>query len=235
MLIRTPPFRAETILKTPTTNSISSTPTNTPQSTEKKTVLLQQLHIRRRENANLPIDLSRPPSTGMLSRHTHLLSLAQRQLILVGSREVVDHQRIHSLRGTSRRLRRLFVLHGLRRLRAGVSERTFLWTLERASLRRSRRRTTEGRRRGLSRLLCASARGVSFVVVVIVAIIIVLFTTTSRAVAGLRGHACVLVVASDQRTLQRRHQRTRRLALVGSRHLELGHALRHRREELLLH
>lgn len=171
----------------------------------------------------------------MLSRHTHLLSLAQRQLILVGSREVVDHQRIHSLRGTSRRLRRLFVLHGLRRLRAGVSERTFLWTLERASLRRSRRRTTEGRRRGLSRLLCASARGVSFVVVVIVAIIIVLFTTTSRAVAGLRGHACVLVVASDQRTLQRRHQRTRRLALVGSRHLELGHALRHRREELLLH
>ena len=58
----------------------------------------QKFHIVGREHSDLSVDLARPPAALVLARHAHLLSLAQRQLVRVLAREVVQHARHDSLR-----------------------------------------------------------------------------------------------------------------------------------------
>ena len=113
---------------------------------------LQQLYIVSREHTNLAIQLASPPSTLMLSGNTYLLSFAQRQFVLVLSGEVIQHNGVHTLL-SARGWRGLVDVDGRGRVARTVGERVLLGAVAREGVlgRRSRRGTTEGTGRRLTR------------------------------------------------------------------------------------
>ena len=195
----------------------------------------QELHIVRREHADLSVDLARPPATLVLTRHAHFLSLTQRQFILVLSGEIIQNAREHALR-LARGLRRLLdlvhvdrhrqtrSLRAERALRASATERTLRRgfgrrSMERALLRRfpSLRTSTTWTR-----------------------ILLVLFALLIRFLSGRTGFGLTTrphkVVLHERRVgIVALHNALFGLSIVRLSDLELAHLLSQSGEEHLLH
>ena len=191
---------------------------------------LQELHIICREHSNSSVDLSSPPSAFVLTSHTHLLTLTQRKFIRIFSCKIVQDSRIDSPRFSRRR----FVHVHRNRCRGTLrGERTLLLSTARECVFRGSAwgGTSE---RSLSRgLSCLGSSAPSSRILVVLFVLVV--ATSARSLARHGGGAREIGVVVGRVRIEGLDERFRRHSLVGRGGLELGHALRHGGEELLLH